>query len=81
MAELEIDGLSISLVYVDFVLQVGRPWRWFAGENITENVKRIKIFTAERTAHDYRGGEATFKQSFDKINEERRENGQTNLPS
>ena len=81
MAELKIDGLSISLVYVDGVLQVGATrGDGSVGENITENVKRIKDIPhrlKEPLTITVRGEAYLPKQSFDKINEERRENGQT----
>ena len=81
MAELKIDGLSISLVYVDGVLQVGATrGDGSVGENITENVKRIKDIPhklAQPLNITVRGEAYLPKTSFDKINEERRDSGQT----
>lgn len=81
MAELKIDGLSISLVYVDGVLQVGATrGDGSVGENITENVKRIKDIPhklAQQLNITVRGEAYLPKASFDKINEERRDSGQT----
>lgn len=81
MAELKIDGLSISLVYVDGVLQVGATrGDGSVGENITENVKRIKDIPhklAQPLNITVRGEAYLPKASFDKINEERRDSGQT----
>lgn len=81
MAELKIDGLSISLVYVDGVLQVGATrGDGSVGENITENVKRIKDIPhqlAQPLTITVRGEAYLPKASFDKINEDRRDSGQT----
>ena len=81
MAELKIDGLSVSLVYVDGVLQVGATrGDGSVGENITENVKRIKDIPhkLEKPLTITVRGEAYLpRESFDKINEERRESGQS----
>lgn len=81
MAELKIDGLSVSLVYVDGVLQVGATrGDGSIGENITENVKRIKDIPHkldEPLTITVRGEAYLPRESFDKINEERRESGQS----
>lgn len=81
MAELKIDGLSVSLVYVDGVLQVGATrGDGSIGENITENVKRIKDIPhklKEPLTITVRGEAYLPRESFDKINEERRESGQS----
>ena len=81
MAELKIDGLSISLVYVNGVLQVGATrGDGSVGENITENVKRIKDIPhklAQPLNITVRGEAYLPKASFDKINKERRDSGQT----
>ena len=81
MAELKIDGLSVSLVYVDGVLQVGATrGDGSIGENITENVKRIKDIPhklEEPLTITVRGEAYLPRESFDKINEERRESGQS----
>ncbi|WP_286783396.1 NAD-dependent DNA ligase LigA [Streptococcus sp. UBA4344] len=81
MAELKIDGLSVSLVYVDGVLQVGATrGDGSVGENITENVKRIKDIPhklEQPLTITVRGEAYLPRESFDKINEERRESGQS----
>ncbi|MBJ7541272.1 NAD-dependent DNA ligase LigA [Streptococcus sp. SL1232] len=81
MAELKIDGLSVSLVYVDGVLQVGATrGDGSVGENITENVKRIKDIPhklEQPLTLTVRGEAYLPRESFDKINEERRESGQS----
>ena len=81
MAELKIDGLSVSLVYVDGELQVGATrGDGSIGENITENVKRIKDIPhklEQPLTITVRGEAYLPRKSFDKINEERRESGQS----
>lgn len=80
MAELKIDGLSISLTYVNGVLQVGATrGDGSVGENITENLKRVKDIPLqlEQPLNITVRGECYLPiASFDKINEERRENGE-----
>lgn len=80
MAELKIDGLSVSLVYVNGDLQVGATrGDGNIGENITENLKRIKDIPqrlSEPLTITVRGEAYLPRLSFDKINQERRDNGQ-----
>lgn len=80
MAELKIDGLSVSLTYVNGVLQVGATrGDGSVGENITENLKRVKDIPLqlEQPLNITVRGECYLPiASFDKINEERRENGE-----
>ncbi len=80
MAELKIDGLSVSLVYEQGKLVVGATrGNGSIGENITENLKRIKDIPhrlKESLDITVRGEAYLPRASFDTINEERRESGQ-----
>ncbi len=80
MAELKIDGLSISLIYVNGRLQVGATrGNGSVGENITENLKRIKDIPHiinEDLNITVRGEAYMPRASFDDINASRRENGE-----
>ncbi|MGT2925750.1 NAD-dependent DNA ligase LigA [Streptococcus cuniculipharyngis] len=80
LAELKIDGLSISLTYVDGLLQVGATrGDGLVGENITENLRRIKDIPLSLPAPvnlTVRGEAYLPKKSFESLNAERREQGQ-----
>ena len=80
MAELKIDGLSVSLVYVDGKLITGATrGDGSVGENITENIKRIKDIPhqlEEPLTITVRGEAYLPRASFDRINQERRDTGQ-----
>lgn len=80
MAELKIDGLSISLIYENGQLQVGATrGDGLVGENITENVKRVRdipLQLEQPLTITVRGECYLPRASFDRINEERRENGE-----
>ncbi|MBJ8325917.1 NAD-dependent DNA ligase LigA [Streptococcus pacificus] len=79
VAELKIDGLSISLTYTDGVLEVGATrGDGQIGENITENLKRIKdipLTINSKESITVRGEAYLPRASFDQINQERQENG------
>lgn len=81
LAELKIDGLSLSLTYVNGVLQVAATrGDGSVGENITENVKRIKdvpLTLAGGESITVRGEAYLPRAAFAKINQERQENGET----
>ncbi|MGT2681983.1 NAD-dependent DNA ligase LigA [Streptococcus porci] len=81
LAELKIDGLSLSLTYVNGVLQVAATrGDGSVGENITENVKRIKdvpLTLAGGESITVRGEAYLPRVAFAKINQERQENGET----
>lgn len=81
VAELKIDGLSISLSYEKGKLVTGATrGDGSIGENITENVKRIKDIplTLEHPVDITVRGEAYLpRASFSAINQERQENGET----
>ncbi|GAA0061118.1 UNVERIFIED_CONTAM: NAD-dependent DNA ligase LigA [Streptococcus canis] len=81
LAELKIDGLSISLSYENGLLQVGATrGDGNIGENITENIKKIKDIPhqlSEPLTITVRGEAYMSRQSFKAINEERQENGET----
>ncbi|MGT2924377.1 NAD-dependent DNA ligase LigA [Streptococcus caviae] len=80
LAELKIDGLSISLTYVDGILQVGATrGDGTVGENITENLKRVQdipLHLPQPINLTVRGECYLPKASFESINAERRENGE-----
>ncbi|MCU9533899.1 NAD-dependent DNA ligase LigA [Streptococcus sp. CSL10205-OR2] len=79
VAELKIDGLSISLTYTNGVLEVGATrGDGQIGENITENLKRIKdipLTIASKESVTVRGEAYLPKASFNQINQERQESG------
>lgn len=80
MAELKIDGLSVSLTYVNGVLQVGATrGDGNTGENITENLKRvhdIPLHLDQSLDITVRGECYLPKESFEAINIEKRANGE-----
>lgn len=80
MAELKIDGLSVSLTYVNGVLQVGATrGDGNIGENITENLKRVHDIPLhlDRSLDITVRGECYLpKESFEAINIEKRANGE-----
>lgn len=79
MAELKIDGLSVSLTYVNGILQVGATrGDGNIGENITENLKRvhdIPLHLDQSLDITVRGECYLPKESFEAINIEKRANG------
>ncbi|HEO8116487.1 TPA: NAD-dependent DNA ligase LigA [Streptococcus agalactiae] len=80
MAELKIDGLSVSLTYVNGILQVGATrGDGNIGENITENLKRvhdIPLHLDQSLDITVRGECYLPKKSFEAINIEKRANGE-----
>lgn len=81
LAELKIDGLSVSLTYINGRLRVGATrGDGTVGENITENLKRVRdipLHLPENIDLTVRGECYLPKASFKTINAERRENGET----
>ncbi|ATZ21370.1 NAD-dependent DNA ligase LigA [Mesoplasma tabanidae] len=79
-AELKIDGLSISLIYKDGLLQKGvTRGDGKVGENVTTNVKTIKSIPLSIPSKDeieIRGEVFLSKKEFAKINDERLLNGE-----
>lgn len=80
MVELKIDGLSVSLTYVNGILQVGATrGDGNIGENITENLKRvhdIPLHLDQSLDITVRGECYLPKESFEAINIEKRANGE-----
>lgn len=80
ICELKIDGLSISLTYVDGLLQVGATrGDGSIGENITENLKRVSdipLRLSEPINLTVRGECYMPKASFERINNQRQEAGE-----
>ena len=81
VCELKIDGLAISLTYIDGGLVTGATrGNGVEGEDITNNIKTIKAVPLRlRPGHDYAGviearGEVYLsREEFDRINAEREE--------
>ncbi|GFH43169.1 DNA ligase [Lactococcus hodotermopsidis] len=82
ICELKIDGLSLSLVYENGVLKTAATrGDGTIGENITEQVKRIKdvpLYLTEPIDIVVRGEAYLPRKNFQKLNQEREEDG---LPS
>ena len=80
ICELKIDGLSISLTYEKGILVVGATrGDGFIGENITENLKRVKdipLTLPEKLDITVRGECYMPRASFDLVNQARQENGE-----
>lgn len=80
LAELKIDGLSISLVYEAGILKVGATrGDGTVGENITENIKNIEDIPKrldQALDVTIRGEAYMSRKAFKTINEERQENGE-----
>ena len=78
VCELKIDGLSISLTYENGVLVTGAT-RGDVGEDITENLKRVKdipLVLPEPVNITVRGECYMPRASFDRVNQIRQENGE-----
>ena len=81
VCELKIDGLAMSLTYIDGVLVTGATrGNGVEGEDITNNIKTIRAVPLRmRPGHDYSGviearGEVYLsREEFDRINAEREE--------
>ncbi|MGT2942129.1 NAD-dependent DNA ligase LigA [Streptococcus constellatus subsp. viborgensis] len=80
LCELKIDGLSISLMYENGILVAGATrGDGFVGENITENLKRVKDIplTLPTAVNLTVRGECYMpRSSFDAVNQLRQENGE-----
>ena len=80
ICELKIDGLSISLTYEKGILLAGATrGDGSIGENITENLKRVKdipLTLPEELDITVRGECYMPRTSFDQVNQARQENGE-----
>ena len=80
ICELKIDGLSISLTYEKGILVAGATrGDGSVGENITENLKRVKdipLTLTEELDITVRGECYMPRASFDQVNQARQENGE-----
>lgn len=80
ICELKIDGLSISLTYEKGILLAGvTRGDGSIGENITENLKRVKdipLTLPEELDITVRGECYMPRASFDQVNQARQENGE-----
>ncbi|MBF9648764.1 NAD-dependent DNA ligase LigA [Streptococcus pseudopneumoniae] len=80
ICELKIDGLSISLTYEKGILLAGATrGDGSIGENITENLKRVKdipLTLQEELDITVRGECYMPRASFDQVNQARQENGE-----
>lgn len=80
VAELKIDGLSVSLIYKNGILtSAATRGDGYVGEDITHNVKTIKTIPLrlkKAVDLDVRGEIYMSKKSFEKLNEERAKKGE-----
>lgn len=80
VCELKIDGLAISLLYVDGILTRGATrGDGTTGEDITSNIKTIKsipLRLKDKVTMEARGEAYMPKASFQKLNAERAERGE-----
>ena len=81
VCELKIDGLSISLTYENGILVTGATrGDGSVGEDITENLKRVKdipLVLPESISITVRGECYMPRTSFDRVNQVRQENGES----
>jgi len=81
MCELKIDGLAMSIEYVDGKINYGATrGNGTEGEEVTHNIKTIKSIPLnidEKRTLEVRGEVYMPKKSFTKLNQERREKGET----
>ena len=81
VCELKIDGLSISLTYENGILVTGATrGDGSIGEDITENLKRVKdipLVLPESISITVRGECYMPRASFDRVNQVRQENGES----
>ena len=81
ICELKIDGLSISLTYEKGIFVAGATrGDGSIGENITENLKRVKdipLTLPEELDITVRGECYMPRASFDQVNQDRQENGES----
>ena len=81
ICELKIDGLSISLTYEQGIFVAGATrGDGSVGENITENLKRVKdipLSLTEKLDITVRGECYMPRASFDQVNQSRQENGES----
>lgn len=79
VCELKIDGLAISLIYENGILQRGvTRGDGKVGEDITQNVKTIKqipLSLSRKIDIEVRGEIYIGKKEFEKVNKERKEKG------
>ena len=80
VCELKIDGLAISLNYIDSLFTIGATrGDGFVGENITRNLKTISVIPQELSEKiadlEVRGEVFMPKKAFEKLNEKQKSDG------
>ena len=82
-AEPKLDGLAISLIYQDGVLQRGATrGDGFTGEDVTQNIRTIETIPLRLIGKDYpkllevRGEVILSKSGFNKLNQQQRDKGE-----
>ena len=81
MCELKIDGLAMSIEYVDGKINYGATrGNGVEGEEVTHNIKTIKsipLSINDTRTFEVRGEVYMPKKSFNKLNDQRKENGES----